>query len=254
MAAHHRRRRLAPARVGDVVHPARIDPCRLGDQTGEDVVDAARRAAGPAHRRGIAPEVLEQLFNSEIGGVGGYGDHLVLVQQAREGHRLLDGDRAGVGADGAEHHLSEHHQVARVAVMAGDHVGESDGAAGAAPVDDLHRNAEDAGLGPHLLDLARRLVPAAAGVGGRDERERPLRIARGGGRQRSGGAVGGRPASTSECEERDRQERRDHSEWHRRQVSASSIRVPRAGGPRHPGGRPTVARSGPRRRRIHRKR
>jgi hypothetical protein len=72
----------------------------------------------------------------------------------------------GVGLDGPDHDGPHRHELVGVALVA-DELRDADRASGAADVVDLDRDVDP--VGHDLLQRARGLVPAAAGVGRRHD-------------------------------------------------------------------------------------
>ena len=60
VSAEERRDRFAAARERDIVDSPGIDARRLGNQSGEDVIGATRRATAPGKSLGALPEHLDE--------------------------------------------------------------------------------------------------------------------------------------------------------------------------------------------------
>src|SRR4029450_11662421 len=94
--------RLAATRERDVVHAPCIDPCRLSDQSGEDVIGAARGATAPGERLGPPAEHLEELMQVADRRCGGDSDDLVLTGESGDWRRLRGGDGGIVAERGGQ--------------------------------------------------------------------------------------------------------------------------------------------------------
>ncbi len=129
--------RRSAARVGDVAHLARVDAERLGDEAREDMIGAARGAAGPRDFRRIGFEGGNEVRHGLHRARGVDDDDLVLARQARDRREVFHRDGRLVRHERAHHdEAGDHHGIA-LAALGAEELRHADRTAGARRVLEL---------------------------------------------------------------------------------------------------------------------
>jgi hypothetical protein len=142
----------------------RVDARGLGHQADGDVVGATGRAAAPLEAFRVLLEIFHHLLEGLVLRVLADGDGLVLGGQTREWNGLVQLDGRIVGQDGADHDQAHGHDGVAVAAVL-DELGQADGSARAAAVEDFDVLSVELLGGQGFLELAGGDVPAAARIG-----------------------------------------------------------------------------------------